>query len=61
MNKQEQTMLKHMNQIKTNIEEVDRYLSHIEGASKHLMTAKFEILYVMDLISRKNDGQTEIV
>ena len=62
---QQQKILKHLNQIKKNIEDISPYVDHVDGVSKYMTSAKFDLLTVCHLLKKSNqkvkDGKEEIV
>ena len=62
---QEQKILKHLNQIKKNIEDITSHIHHIDGVSKYMTNAGFDILTVCHLLRKSNqkevDGKKETI
>jgi len=61
--KQEQQVIKYLNNIKDELDIMDNNIGHIKEVSKHMRNAKIDILYMINLFKEHHskDGKEETV
>ena len=60
---QEQQITKYLNKINDDIKAIEKHINHIDGISKYLRNARFDILFAMHLlkIDGEENGKEEII
>ena len=55
----QQKILKHLDQNRQNIIDIEPHIESVEGCQKHLMNARLEILTVYDIVKMTNQKEED--